>query len=100
MEFRKRIESSENNISALKNNIEEQRKDIRNVTEASNKIATRLETVKEILSQNICLERDAQVARLEKLNQFCLKTMNDIKTTQVDDRNSILSSLDLVKTDL
>jgi hypothetical protein len=53
MEFRKRIESSENNISALKNNIEEQRKDIRNVTEASNKIATRLETVKEILSENI-----------------------------------------------
>lgn len=50
MEFRKRIDSNENNILMLRNNLEEQRREIKNITESTNKLATRLETVKEILS--------------------------------------------------
>jgi|688.fasta_scaffold1024134_1 hypothetical protein len=50
MEFRKRIDSNENNILMLRNNLEEQRREIKNITESTNKLATRLETVKEMLS--------------------------------------------------
>ena len=50
MEFRKRIDSNENNILMLRNNLEEQRREIKNITESTNTLATRLETVKEMLS--------------------------------------------------
>ena len=50
MEFRKRIDSNENNILMLRNNLEEQIREIKKITESTNKLATRLETVKEMLS--------------------------------------------------